>query len=132
MVTARAWAEGTEYYGQADHDDFDFCTVGEVTYMCRVSHVAGPDTHPTRGQRGAKTWARAAREGLDGLDAAARDLAAALGVLECARKRLAPAGLNTEERERFCSLSGVLWARVEELAGEIERMAAEHPQPVGE
>ncbi|GAB2965938.1 hypothetical protein [Streptomyces heilongjiangensis] len=126
MVTAHAWADGTEYKGQAEHDDFDFCTVGEVTYMCRVSHAADPSTHPTQGEHGGKTWERAAWAALNGLSAAAGHLATAVSVVEFSSKRLAPASMNAAERERFTHLSGVLKARTQTLADEIERMLGDH------
>ncbi|MFB7359703.1 hypothetical protein [Streptomyces gardneri] len=128
MATAPAWSEGTEYNGQAEHDDFDFCAVGEVTYMCRVSHVACPDTHPTRGPDGRKTWARAAREGLDGLNHTSSYLKSVLGAVQFSRARLAPAVFDEEERQRFDFLTDFLHTRARELVEEIEQMIAEHPK----
>ncbi|MFH8581600.1 hypothetical protein [Streptomyces zaomyceticus] len=128
MATAPAWTEGTEYNGQAEHDDFDFCTVGEVTYMCRVSHVACPDTHPTHGPDGRKTWARAAREGLDSLNRTSSYLKSVLGAVQFSRMRLAPAALNAEERQRFDLLTELLHSTARELLEEIEQTIAEHPR----
>lgn len=129
MVTARAraWAEGTEFNGLADHDDYDFCTVGAVTYMCVISHVAGPETHPTRGRLGKKTWERAAWEALESLSACTAQLSTVQKVVAFSRKRLAPSGMNAQERERFVFLSERLTARAKALAEEVEQMIAENP-----
>ena len=128
MATAPAWAEGTEYNGQAETDDYDFCTVGEVTYMCQVSHVATPDTHPSRGPDGRKMWAQAARAGLNGLNEATRYLKTTLGYIETARERLEPASLNGADRERFDHLVGCLHTRAQTLVSELERLTADHPK----
>ncbi|MFI5987123.1 hypothetical protein ACIBEA_40440 [Streptomyces sp. NPDC051555] len=128
MVAASEWAEGVEYDGQAENDIFDFCTVGGVTYMCLTSHTAGPETHPTRGVRRARTWARAAWEGMNGLEATVSSLSTAVASMQYARTRLAPAGMNPEERRRFANLIGTLRSYAEEVAGEVEQLAGDHPR----
>ncbi|MFH8410431.1 hypothetical protein ACH4FX_37495 [Streptomyces sp. NPDC018019] len=130
MNPVREWAEGISFKGQAEHDDFDFCTVDAVTYMCRVSHTADSDTHPTRGRSGRRTWVPAAAEGLHGLEAAVTQLIAVRSTVSYARTRLAPADLTTKEWERFTVLANALRAYAEELTDEVARMAGENLRPL--
>ncbi|MEU7162444.1 hypothetical protein AB0A98_39420 [Streptomyces chrestomyceticus] len=132
MNPVREWAEGISYKGQAEHDDFDFCTVDAVAYMCRVSHTADSDTHPSRGRCGRRTWAPAAADGLHGLEAAVAQLIAVRGTVRYARRRLAPAGLTTQEWERFTVLANSLREYVAELTDEVARMTGENLRPLSD